>query len=361
MLTTLDKYLIGKYLSTFSFSILICSMISMAIDFSDKVRNFIESGCTLKNIMVDYYPGFVLHMMGLLMPMYVLITVVFFTSRLAFNSEILSILNAGVSFWRLMRPYLIAAGLICLLHLLLGHFLIPKLNQKRLWFERTFVWTDKQQVKTSNIHFMMAPTTKAFIKGYDNKAQRISMLRIEELQGSKVKSILEADNVVWKEDAQKWNLQSYSVRTFDGLKEYYKRYSTPIDTSINLAPQDFIFYHNQNEEMTSAELNTAIDRDRSRGFSNTRLYSIELYRRFADAFTNIILTIIGLAVAGRKVRGGMGLHLAIAIGIGFTFILLQKFAISFASSGNVPVLLGMWLPNIIFSLVAGWLVFRAQK
>ena len=361
MLTTLDKYIVGKYLSTFFFAILICSMISMAIDFSDKVRNFIESGCTLKNILLDYYPGFVAHMTGLLMPMYVLITVVFFTSRLAFNSEILSILNAGVSFRRLMRPYLIAAGFVTALHLLLGHYLIPKMNQSRLWFERTFVWVDKQQIKSSNIHFMMDPNTKAYIKGYDSKALRISTLRIQELDGNQVKSILEADNVVWKEATQKWNIQSYSVRTFDGLKEQYHRYNTAIDTSINLAPQDFIFYHNQNEEMTSMELTAAIERDRSRGFSNTRLYAIELYRRFADAFTNIILTVIGLAVAGRKVRGGMGLHLAIAIGIGFVFILLQKFAISFASSGNVPVGLGMWLPNIAFSLVAAWLVFRAQK
>jgi lipopolysaccharide export system permease protein len=362
MLTTIDKYFMGKYLSTFFFAILICSMISMAIDFSDKVRSFIESGCTLKNILVDYYPGFVAHMTGLLMPMYVLITVVFFTSRLAFNSEILSVFNAGVGFKRLLRPYLLAAGFVTLLHLLLGHYLIPKMNQSRLWFERTFVWVDKQQVKSNNIHFMMGDSTKAYIKGYDSKAKRISTLRIQQLGGSsQVKSILEADNVYWKEDQKKWTLQTYSIREFDGLKERYRRYSTPLDTNINLAPQDFIFYHNQNEEMTSLELNEAIDRDRARGFSNTRLYSIELYRRFADAFTNIILTVIGLAVAGRKVRGGMGLHLAIAIGIGFLFILLQKFAISFASSGNVPVGLGMWLPNIAFSILAVWLIARAQK
>lgn len=361
LLTTLDRYLTGKYLSTFFFSVLICSMISMAIDFSDKIRNFIESPATLKNILLDYYPGFVLHMTGLLMPMYTLIAVVFFTSRLAFNSEILSILNAGVSFTRLLRPYLIAGGVIALMHLGMGHYLIPKMNQKRLWFERTFVWTDKQQVLASNIHFMVAPGVKAYIRGYDNKAQRISTLRLEELNGSQVKSILEADNVSWKENTQKWSFPAYSVRTFDGLKETYQRYTTPTDTVINLAPQDFIFYHNQNEEMTSWELTDAIERDRVRGFSNSRVYTIEYYRRTADAFTNIILTIIGLAVAGRKVRGGMGLHLAIAIGIGAVFILIQKFAISFASSGSVPILLGMWLPNIFFSLIALWLVSRAQK
>lgn len=360
-ITTLDRYLIKKYLSTFFFSVLICSMISMAIDFSDKVRSFIESPCTVSNILLDYYPGFVLHMTGLLMPMYTLIAVVFFTSRLAFNSEILSILNAGVGFWRIVRPYMIAAGVIMALHLAMGHYLIPKMNQKRLWFERTFVWTDKQQVMTGNIHFMVGPDTKAYIRGYDHKSMRISTLRLQKMEGHHLKTILEADNVVWKEDVQKWRFPSYTVRQFDGLKERYTRYTTAVDTVINLAPQDFIFYHNQNEEMTSGELSEAVERDRSRGFSNSKLYSIELYRRTADAFTNIILTIIGLAVAGRKVRGGMGLHLAIAIGIGAIFILVQKFSISFATSGNVPVLLGMWLPNLFFGLFALFLVARAQK
>jgi lipopolysaccharide export system permease protein len=361
MLTTLDRYIIRQYLSTFFFSVLICSMISMAIDFSDKVRNFIEGTCTLKDILLDYYPGFVLHMTGLLMPMYTLIAVVFFTSRLAFNSEILSILNAGVGFGRLLRPYLIAGGVIALLHLTMGHYLIPKMNQKRLLFERTFVWTDKQQVKSSNIHFMVAPDVKAYVKGYDKNAQRISTLRLQQFEGHTIKSILEADNVVWKADKQKWEFPAYSVRTFDGLTEHYQRYTTPVDTIINLSPQDFVFYHNQNEEMTSLELLAAIDRDKARGFSNSRVFSIELYRRTADAFTNIILTIIGLAVAGRKVRGGMGLHLAVAIGIGAVFILIQKFSVSFATSGNVPVWLGMWIPNLIFMAVALWLVSRAQK
>jgi lipopolysaccharide export system permease protein len=145
------------------------------------------------------------------------------------------------------------------------------------------------------------------------------------------------------------------------LRESYQRFTTPLDTAINLVPQDFIWYANQNEEMTSFELREAIARDRSRGLLTSRSYEIELHRRTADAFTIIILTIIGLAVAGRKVRGGMGLHLAIGIGLGAMYILLSKFTISFAASGNVPVALGMWIPNIIFTAVAIWLVTRAQK
>ncbi|MBX2891026.1 MAG: LptF/LptG family permease [Saprospiraceae bacterium] len=358
----LDAYLAKKYYSTLFFSLLICSLISVAIDFSDKIKSFIEKPCTVKEIVLDYYPGFVMHMSGLLMPMYTLIAVVFFTSRLAFNSEILSILNAGVSFQRLLRPYLIVGGTIAALHLALNHFIIPEFNKSRLKFERTYVWTTGQDKgKTSNVHFLVSPDTKVFVRGYNKNSKTASGLRLEKFEGSRIVSILEADNASWKEDSSRWQLNNYSVRTFDGLREGYKRYNEPLDTAINLTPQDFTWYHNQNEEMTSAELREAIARDRSRGLSNVKRYAVEMHRRTADAFTNIILTVIGLAVAGRKVRGGMGLHLAVGIGIGAGFILLSKFAISFATSGSMPIMLGIWIPNLVFTAVAVWLASKAQK
>lgn len=358
----LDSYLIKKYLSTFFFSLLICTLISVAIDFSDKIKSFIEKPCTVKEIVFDYYLGFILHMAGLLLPLYTLIAVVFFTSRLAFNSEILSILNAGVSFQRLLRPYLMVGGAIAVLHLALNHFIIPESNKSRLKFERTYVWTTGQDKgKTTNVHFLVSPGTKVFVRGYNKNSKTASGLRLEKFEGSRIISILEADNAAFKSEPNLWQLNNYSVRTFDGLRERYTKYSTPLDTIINLSPQDFTWYHNQNEEMTSAELRDAISRDRSRGLANSKKYEVEMHRRTADAFTNIILTVIGLAVAGRKVRGGMGLHLAVGIGIGAGFILLSKFAVSFATSGTVPVLLGMWIPNLVFIAVAIWLASRAQK
>lgn len=358
----LDAYLIKKYFSTFFFSLLICTLISVAIDFSEKVKSFIEKTCTLKEIVFDYYFGFVLHMAGLLMPLYTLIAVIFFTSRLAFNSEILSILNAGVSFQRLLRPYLIVGGIIAVFHLSLNHFIVPQCNKSRLKFERTYVWTQNQDKgKASNVHFLVAPDTKVFIKNYNKNNKTVSVLRLEKFEGSRVISILEAENAVFKAEPDRWQLTNYSIRTFDGLRERFNKYSAPLDTMINLSPQDFVFYHNQNEEMTTAELREAITRDRSRGLSNSRKYEIEMHRRTADGCTNIILTVIGLAVAGRKVRGGMGLHLAVGIGIGAVFILLSKFAVSFATNGAVPILLGIWIPNLFFLAVAIWLAGRAQK
>lgn len=359
-LKVLDAYLIKKYLSTVFFSMLIFTMISCAIDFSDKVQAIIEKPCTKKDVLA-YYIGFMFQMTSLLMPLYTLIGVVFFTSRLAFNSEILSILNAGVSFKRILRPYLIGGCTIALFHLSINHFIAPIFNEWKLWFEHTFVWTDQDKGRTSNAHFLTAPDIKVYIRGYNKSSKSISGLRLEKFQGSKIISILEAENASWKADPNRWILSQWSVRTFNGIKENFSRSNIPLDTAINISPQDFIYYNNQNQEMTTPELMAVIQRDRDRGLSSTRTYEIEMHRRTADAFTNIILTIIGLAVAGRKVRGGMGFHLALGIGIGAGFILLSKFAVSFATSGSVPVMLGMWIPNLIFAAIAVWLVARAQK
>ncbi len=359
-LKVLDAYIIKKFLSTVFFSMLIFTMISCAIDFSDKVQAIIEKPCTKKDVLA-YYIGFMFHMTSLLMPMYTLVGVVFFTSRLAFNSEILSILNAGVSFNRLLRPYLIAGSIIGVFHLSINHFIAPTFNTWKLWFEHTYVWLDQDKGKTSNANFLTADDTKVYIKGYNKSSQTMTGLRVEKFAGSKVLSILEAENATWKPDPDRWQLAQWSVRTFDGLKETYFRSTTPMDTAINISPQDFVYFNNQNQELTTPQLNDVIERDRERGLANTRSHEIEKHRRTADAVTNIILTIIGLSVAGRKVRGGMGFHLALGIGIGAGFILLSKFAVSFASSGSVPVMLGMWIPNLIFAVVALWLVTRAQK
>ncbi|HLP95314.1 MAG TPA: LptF/LptG family permease [Saprospiraceae bacterium] len=359
-LKVLDKYLIRNYLNTVFFSLLIFSMISCAIDFSDKVQSIIEKPCTWKDVMA-YYMGFVTHMASLLLPLYTLIGVVFFTSRLASNAEILSVFNAGIGFNRLMRPYLVAASAVMLLHLGINHFGAPMLNKWRLWFEHTFVWTDQDKGKTTNVHLLINPNTKLFVRGYNKNSKTLSGLRLERIEGTKVVSILEAESARWKAEPDRWEIPKWSVRTFDGLREKFIQNTTPLDTAINISPSDFVYYANQREEMTTPQLMGAIDRDRGRGLPYTRSYEVEMHRRTADAFTILILTIIGLAVAGRKVRGGMGLHLAVGIGIGAAYIVFSKFTVSFATGGSMPVWLGMWLPNITFAIMAWWLVSRAQK
>jgi lipopolysaccharide export system permease protein len=360
----LDKYLIKKYLGTFFFVLGIFSLIVIAIDFSEKVEDFIEQPCTKWQVLTQYYPGFLLHMAGLLFPMYALISVVFFTSRLAYDSEIMAILNAGVSFRRLLRPYLLAGGFLCGLHLTFGHFLIPMMNKVRLKFEHTYICRDKancDDVKTSNLNLFIGPETKVFMKYYQREDSSARDFRLEQFQNNRVVSILDAKQAVWLSKEQKWRLSFWMRRDFDGIREKLtSSNSQPIDTILSLRPTDLVRYKNANELHTTPELNAVIDRDRKRGLANKQ-FEIEKYRRTAESITVLILTIIGVAVASRKVRGGMGLHLAVGIGIGALFILLSKFAVSFAASGSVSPLIGMWIPNMIFAVVAIWLVARAQK
>jgi lipopolysaccharide export system permease protein len=362
MLQTLDRYIIVKFLSTLFFSVLVCSLISLAIDFSEKVRYFIERDCTAMEVILDYYPGFIFNMTGMLMPLYTMIAVVFFTSRMAFNAEILAILNAGVSFSRLARPYLIGGIVIAGMHLLLNHHLVPLGNRYRLAFERKYIDLKADKGKTIHIHLFLNADTKAYIQRFDKEQQVASGFRLEQYENARLVRMLDAETARWMGDSVgRWQLNNYTIRAFSGMKETYARYTVPKDTLINLSPVDFRWFSNQVEEMTTLELIRAVDRDRERGLITSRQYAIEQQRRSADAFTNIILTIIGLAVAGRKVRGGMGLHLALAISIGGIFVFFSKFAVTFASSGGLPVAFGLWLPNLVFSAVAVWLVSRAQK
>jgi lipopolysaccharide export system permease protein len=361
-LKVLDRYLIGMFLRTFGFSLMVCTLISMVIDFSDKVQNFVEKKPPVQAILFDYYLGFVLYMAGLLMPLYVLIAVVFFTSRLATNSEIISMLNAGVSFKRLLKPYLIGATLIAGMHLISSHFLIPLANKSRLKFERTYVALNQEKVKGSNALFMISPNEQISVRSYDNRLNAARDFRLERFTGSQITDILEAKEARYIDSLGVWQMSNYTTRSFDGMKETYNRFNTGTrDTVINLLPTDFISYHNQNEEMTSLELMQAASRDKARGGSKSRTFDIELHRRTAEACTIIILAIIGLAMAGRKVRGGIGLHLALAIGIGALFILFSKFAISFAASGVLHPAVAMWVPNLFFGAVAWYLVAVAQK
>jgi lipopolysaccharide export system permease protein len=360
-LKILDKYIIKKYLSTFGFVLLIFSLIACVIDFSEKVEDFIKKPITKKEIFIDYYLNFIPHINLLLFPLYALIAVIFFTSRMASNSEVISILNAGVSFKRLMRPYLVAAGLIVVLHLVLAHILVPIGNKKRLAIEHKYIWVNQDKGKTENVHMYLDPDTKVYINYYRKSDTTIRDFRIEKYNKGELVSILKASDGSWLGYPNKWRLQQVQKRTFNGMFEHLEGPVSILDTTINLIPEDFVRYAEQNEMLTTAELRQEIGKLEKRGVGNTKGYEIEIHRRTAEPFTIVILTLIGMSLAARKVRGGIGLHLAMGIGIGAIFIFLSKFAVTFATQPDVPAIVGVWIPNIIFSIVAFLLMSNAQK
>lgn len=362
MLKKLDKYIIQKFLSTFFFVVLIFTMISVIIDFSEKVEKFIEEPITKKEILVDYYPNFILFIDGLLWPLFTLIAVIFFTSRMAYNSEIISIFNAGVSFRRLMRPYLIAASFITILHLVGNHYFIPKGNKIRLDIVYTYIWRDDDKGKTQDVHMFLSPDTKIYVNYFRKRDSTARKFRLEKFKGEELVYLLKANSAEWIGPPDKWKLRDYEIRTFDGMHEQLVvGRGKEIDTTIAFTPNDFVDYKEQQTMMTTPELSRYIDTQRRRGVGNTQKYEIEKYRRSAEPFTILILTLIGLSIAARKVRGGIGLHLAMGIGIGALFIFFSRFAVVFATGQTIPPLVGIWLPNLLFTAVAIILVRNAQK
>lgn len=358
----IDRYIIFDYWRTFLFVCLALSMIAVVIDYSEKVEEFIDEPVTRQQIIFDYYLNFILWINGVLWPLFSLIAVVFFTSRLANNSEIISIFNAGVSFNRLMRPYLIAGGVIALFHLVGNHYVIPRGNKTKLDFEHAYVWKESDKGKTRDIHMYIGPQEKAFVRYFRKKDTTLVDFRLERFEGNQMKYLLKARSVEWKKEPNHWLLRGYEIRTFDGMEEtLIEGAGKAMDTTLNLHPSDFVRYTNQKEMLTTGELMDFIVEEKERGLTNTRIYQIELYRRTADPFSILILTVIGMAVASRKVRGGMGLHLAFGIVLSAVFIFLSRLSITFASSDGMPVLLGVWLPNLIFAGVAILLVRKAQK
>lgn len=362
MLKKIDAYIIKKYLSTFFFTVLIFTMISIVIDFSDKVEDFIEEDVTIYQIIVEYYLNWTLWINGLLFPLYALIAVIFFTSRMAYNSEIISILNAGVSFRRLMLPYLVAAGLITILHLVGNHYIIPFGNKIHYDFQHTYIWKHNDKGKTSDVHLFIGPETVAYIKYFRKQDSTARNIQIERFENNELVYRLKAKTAEWQGPPDKWKLDNYEIRTFDGINETIRMGKNKhIDTTLNITPADFVEYVNQKEMMNTEHLLQFIQAQKLRGVGNSKAYEVELHKRTSEPFTIIILTIIGVAVAARKVRGGMGLHLAMGVALGASYIFLSKFSTTFATNESLPAILGVWIPNIVFGAIAAFLISKAQK
>lgn len=358
----LDRYILRKFFSSFLFTVLVFTMVAIIIDFSQNVEEFIDEKLPPDRVIREFYLPFTVWINGLLWPLFALISVIFFTSRMAFNSEIIAILNAGVSLRRLARPYLLGAGTLALVHLFANHFVIPLSNKTRLNFYHNYIHKEGDKGKTRDIHMFISPDTKIFVKDYFKQDSFARIFRMEHFENNELKWLLMAEEARWKGPPNKWELNKYEIRTFDGLKEtIVMNHRGKLDTTINLTPADFVRYDDTKEMIPTNRLQEFIAEEELRGMGNTRIYEIELYRRTADPVTVIIVTLIGMSMASRKVRGGLGLHLAMGIFIGALFVFMARFSITFATNEALHPFLGVWLPNIIFGAVAVLLFFKAQK
>lgn len=362
MFKTIDRYIIRKFAGTFLFVVLIFSLVAVIVDFSQNVEEFIDEKLGPGQVAREYYLNFVIFINGLLWPLFTLISVIFFTSRMAYNAEIISILNAGVSFTRLLRPYLAAAGAIAFVHLLLNHFFIPLSNKTRLDFFHSYIVKESDKGSTRDIHMFVEPGLKIYVRDYFKQDSFARNFRLEQFEGSRLAGFIEADEVRWKGRPNKWQLINYEMHRFGPAGEEIRVGGKgKLDTTLQMVPEDFVRYEATREMIPSQRLSAFIEEERLRGVGNTKVYEIELHRRSADPFMILVVTIIGVSLASRKVRGGLGLHLALGVVLGAIFIFLSKFSITFATGDALPAFLGVWLPNIIFTGLSILLVSKSQK
>jgi lipopolysaccharide export system permease protein len=360
-LKLIDKYIIKKFLGTFFFCIILILTIAVVFDFAEKIDNFMEHHAPVKAIIIDYYFNFIPYFAMLFAPLFVFIAVIFFTSKMAVSTEIIAILNCGMSFRRLMWPYFLSAFIIALFTFVLTNYVIPKANLVRMVFEDKYYHSSNKRIPVENIHRQVSKNTYVFMGTFSALTQRGQNFTIEKISDSGyLESKMSAMSVTYDTTKQKWTALNYYIREINGSNEIITK-GKQIDTTLTIKPEDFSRDPDFVGTMTSRELDDYINLLRLQGSDELKLFLIEKYRRFANPFAVFILTLIGVSLSSRKIRGGIGMNIGIGLGLSFSYILFLQFASQFCLKGNLSPILAMWIPNIIYSGIALVLYKLAPK
>ncbi len=358
MLKILDRYIIRKFLGTFFLSIALIISIAVVFDITEKLDDFMENNAPLNAIIFDYYLNFIPYYTNLFSPLFTFIAVIFFTSKLAENSEIIAIFASGVRYSRFVRPYMIAAGVIAVITFYLGSFVIPPANKERIDFQEVYVKKKKKE-QTTKIQMKVSENEILFIDYYDKTIQSGRRASLDVFDGKTLKSRTTAQDIYWLGGDQ-WRLSNYEKRTFDGLYEHIQK-GKYRDVTINVIPEDFFVFANMQEQMTTPELAHYIERQKERGVGFIKNFEIEYAKRISFPFASFILTIIGVSLSSKKIKGGMGLNLGLGLLLSCAYILFESVSSTFAVNGSLSPTLAVWLPNILFSIIAVVLYKRAMK
>lgn len=352
----LDWYIIKKFLGTYFFAILLILAITVVFDINEKLDSFLKA--PLKATVFDYFLNFLPYFANQFSPLFTFIAVIFFTSKLADNSEIIAMLSSGLSFRRLLRPYMISAAVIAAGTFVLGAYVIPPANIKRIEFMNTYV-RNRRVDFGDNIMLQVGPGRIAYMSRYDNTTKTGYRFSLEEFKDKKLVSRLTAQSIRWDTLFQ-WQVRDYQIRDFKDNREFITR-GTKLDTVIPFEPRDFLISRNDQETLTLPELREYIDRQKERGVANIKAFEIEYEKRYAMCAAAFILTVIGMSLSSKKVKGGMGVNIGLGLVLSFSYILFMTVTSSFAVSGITSPLVAMWIPNILYSVIAVILYRKAAR
>lgn len=356
----IDWYIFKKFLGTFFYAISLLIIIVIIFDISENIEDFLKNKAPIQEIIIDYYIYFIPYFINLFIFLFTFISVIFFTSKMAGNTEIIAILSSGVSFIRMLKPYLMASVLLGLISFYLGNFLIPRTNEVRREFKNKYI-ENLAKDKERNIHVQIERGVYIYVENYNNKLHTGYKFTLEKYQDQQMTYKLLAERIVFDTTSEsRWKIYNFVERKIDSLSETLRK-GKEIDTVINLKPTDLYKIKEDYEVMNYWELRDHISDEHLKGSKGVTTYEVEMHKRLASPVAIIILTFIGVAVSSRKTRGGIGMHLGIGISITFSYIIFMQFSTVFATFGNLAPALAAWIPNLIFAVLGVYLLLKAPK
>jgi lipopolysaccharide export system permease protein len=359
MISIIDKYIVRKFLSTFFFAIMLIVVIAVIFDLTEKMDDILEKDVPMSALIFEYYFNFIPYFANLFSPLFTFIAVVFFTSKMANQTEIVAILSSGMSFGRLLRPYIFSACVIGALSFVLDSFIIPHANAKRLNFEFTYLKSGWFR-NGYNVHRQVAPGNFVYIESYNSTTDVGYRFTYEVIKDDELVYKVKSEYLKWDTVANIWRIENYTERFLrDGKEELVK--GAAKDTNFNFTRAEFGKLAKEVEMMDMKTLNAHIESEKLKGADQIEYYQLVKYKRMANPFATIILTLIAAALASRKVRGGVGLHIGMGLGIAFTYILLMQISSVFATAGGLDPMIAAWMPNLVYFMLSLWLIYKAPK
>ncbi len=350
----LDWYILKKFLKSYVFVIFVIELVVVIIHITENNENYINHELSAGQI-AGYYMNYMPYIANMIAPITVFITVVFMTSQLAQHSEIIAILSSGVSFRRLMRPYMMGALIIAGISFYFGGWIIPDGNKERVSFEMEYI-KSTYHYTGRNVHIKISPTTLFYFQSYNIGTNVAYRPTLETIVDGVLVNKLEATRMEWRDETEKWRLKNWEKREIDGMEEVFS-YGKTMDTTLRIHPKDFANDYSRFETLTMNELYAYIDVLEMRGADNIEVYEIEKYIRFTAPFAALILTFIGLGVSARKARGGAGFQIALGFLLAFIYIIFFIFSRTSAEAGSIAPIIAIWIPNIIFTSI-GLIIYQ---
>jgi lipopolysaccharide export system permease protein len=355
----LDKYIIKKFLLTFVFTLGLFALISVFIDISEKIDDFLKRKPSFGVIVFDYYIYFIPYILGMFSPIFVFLSAMFFNSKLAGNSEIIAILNSGITYRRFLRPYFVAATILAISFLYLNTMVIPYCDKQRYAFEEEWI-RERKTTQSSNISYVIEPGTILHLESFNYLDSTGFNASLERFENHKITQRIFANRLVWNREKQNWTMEFFQRRLFNKGNETIEK-GRALDTVLKIKPEEFIIKSQFVSSMTNPELNEYIKHEKERGSANINKYYVELYKRIASPFSFFVLTLLAVAISSRKSRGGTGMALGIGIFLTFTFLLVIQIFNTLGSSNVLPPAIAVWIPNILFMTVSVFIAIKSPK